>query len=59
MLQIKALFNNEYEEVFKIPRPTCAERRRFFEDLVMKQAAQPPALKNNTSEENILYIKLG
>uniref|UniRef100_A0A8C9KYL2 Bromo domain-containing protein n=1 Tax=Serinus canaria TaxID=9135 RepID=A0A8C9KYL2_SERCA len=40
--EIKALFNNEYEEVFRIPRPTCAERRRFFEDLVMKQAAQPP-----------------
>ncbi|NWZ39390.1 ATAD2 protein, partial [Brachypodius atriceps] len=46
--EIKALFNNEYEEVFRIPRPTCAERRLFFEDLVMKQAAQPPALKNNT-----------
>ncbi|NWZ68645.1 ATAD2 protein, partial [Acrocephalus arundinaceus] len=46
--EIKALFNNEYEEVFRIPRPTCTERRRFFEDLVMKQAAQPPALKNNT-----------
>ncbi|NXQ30474.1 ATAD2 protein, partial [Alaudala cheleensis] len=46
--EIKALFNNEYEEVFRIPRPTCAERRRFFEDLVMKQAAQPPPLKNNT-----------
>ncbi|NXC56331.1 ATAD2 protein, partial [Aleadryas rufinucha] len=46
--EIKTLFNNEYEEVFKIPRPTCAERRHFFEDLVMKQAAQPPALKNNT-----------
>ncbi|NXB04786.1 ATAD2 protein, partial [Cnemophilus loriae] len=45
--EIKALFNNEYEEIFRIPRPTCAERRRFFEDLVMKQAAQPPALKNN------------
>ncbi|NXR61209.1 ATAD2 protein, partial [Rhadina sibilatrix] len=45
--EIKALFNNEYEEVFRIPRPTCAERRHFFEDLVMKQAAQPPALKNN------------
>ncbi|NWT50015.1 ATAD2 protein, partial [Erythrocercus mccallii] len=45
--EIKALFNNEYEEVFRIPRPTCAERRRFFEDLVMKQAAQPPALKHN------------
>ncbi|NWV76949.1 ATAD2 protein, partial [Dasyornis broadbenti] len=45
--EIKALFNNEYEEVFRIPRPTCAERRHFFEDLVMKQAAQPPAVKNN------------
>ncbi|NWX37787.1 ATAD2 protein, partial [Notiomystis cincta] len=46
--EIKALFNNEYEEVFRIPRPTCAERRHFFEDLVMKQAAQPPALKSIT-----------
>ncbi|NXO72297.1 ATAD2 protein, partial [Phainopepla nitens] len=46
--EIKELFNNEYEEIFRIPRPTCAERRLFFEDLVMKQAAQPPALKNNT-----------
>ncbi|NWT87558.1 ATAD2 protein, partial [Lanius ludovicianus] len=45
--EIKTLFNNEYEEVFRIPRPTRAERRHFFEDLVMKQAAQPPALKNN------------
>ncbi|XP_039235783.1 ATPase family AAA domain-containing protein 2-like isoform X2 [Pipra filicauda] len=47
--EIKALFNNEYEEVFKVPRPTCAERRHFFEELVMKQAAQPPASKNNTA----------
>ncbi|NWZ74961.1 ATAD2 protein, partial [Poecile atricapillus] len=46
--EIKALFNSEYEEVFRIPRPTCVERRHFFEDLVMKQAAQPPALKNKT-----------
>ncbi|NXR35440.1 ATAD2 protein, partial [Zosterops hypoxanthus] len=46
--EVKALFNNEYEEVFRIPRPTLAERRHFFEDLVMKQAAQPPALKNST-----------
>ncbi|XP_023776654.1 ATPase family AAA domain-containing protein 2-like isoform X4 [Cyanistes caeruleus] len=47
--EIKALFNNEYEEIFRIPRPTCVERRHFFEDLVMKQAAQPPALKNKTT----------
>ncbi|XP_041892094.1 ATPase family AAA domain-containing protein 2-like [Corvus kubaryi] len=47
--EIKTLFNDEYEEVFRIPCPTCAERRHFFEDLVMKQAAQRPALKNNTT----------
>ncbi|KAJ7410396.1 hypothetical protein BTVI_53560 [Pitangus sulphuratus] len=45
--EIKALFNNNREEVFKIPRPTCAERRSFFEDLIMKQAAEPPASKTN------------
>ncbi|NXY24300.1 ATAD2 protein, partial [Atrichornis clamosus] len=45
--EIKALFNNNREEVFKIPRPTCAERRRFFQDLIMKQAAEPPASKSN------------
>ncbi|NXM71089.1 ATAD2 protein, partial [Serilophus lunatus] len=44
--KIKALFNN-HEEIFRIPRPTCAERRGFFEDLIMKQAAEPPASKNN------------
>ncbi|NWS16452.1 ATAD2 protein, partial [Pachyramphus minor] len=41
--EIKTLFNNNREDVFKIPRPTCAERRGFFEDLIMKQAAEPPA----------------
>ncbi|NXC06727.1 ATAD2 protein, partial [Orthonyx spaldingii] len=46
--EIKALFNNDHEEVFKIQWPTCAERRSFFEDLVMKQAAEPPASKNNS-----------
>ncbi|NXQ57133.1 ATAD2 protein, partial [Anthoscopus minutus] len=45
--EIKEFFNNEYEEVFRIPRPTCIERRHFFEDLIMKQAAQPPAVKSS------------
>ncbi|NXL96808.1 ATAD2 protein, partial [Tyrannus savana] len=45
--EIKVLFNNDCEEIFKIQWPTCAERRSFFEDLVMKQAAKPPASKNN------------
>ncbi|XP_032569357.1 ATPase family AAA domain-containing protein 2-like [Chiroxiphia lanceolata] len=49
--EIKALFNNNREEVFKIPRPTCAERRGFFEDLIMKQAAEPPASKTNADSQ--------
>ncbi|NWY10433.1 ATAD2 protein, partial [Aphelocoma coerulescens] len=45
--EIKALFNTNREEVFNIPRPTCAERKGFFEDLIMKQSAEPPASRNN------------
>ncbi|NWT91935.1 ATAD2 protein, partial [Urocynchramus pylzowi] len=45
--EIKTLFNTNREEVFNIPRPTCAERRGFYENLIMKQAAEPPASKNN------------
>ncbi|KFO65847.1 ATPase family AAA domain-containing protein 2, partial [Corvus brachyrhynchos] len=64
--EIKALFNKDHEEVFKIQWPTCAERRSFFEDLVMKQAqnmklfrrplevlpvAPPPKPRQLTEEE--------
>ncbi|NWS30254.1 ATAD2 protein, partial [Polioptila caerulea] len=45
--EIKTLFNTNREEVFNIPRPTCDERKGFYEDLIMKQAAEPPASKNN------------
>ncbi|NXO80783.1 ATAD2 protein, partial [Sitta europaea] len=45
--EIKTLFSTNREEVFNIPRPTCAERKEFYEDLIMKQAAEPPASKTN------------
>ncbi|NWI47025.1 ATAD2 protein, partial [Picathartes gymnocephalus] len=45
--EIKTLFNTNREEVFNIPRPTCAERKGFYEHLIMKQAAEPPAPRNN------------
>ncbi|NXQ36268.1 ATAD2 protein, partial [Alaudala cheleensis] len=45
--EIRTLFNTNREEVFHIPRPTCAERKGFYEDLIMKQAAEPPASKNS------------
>uniref|UniRef100_U3JQI9 AAA+ ATPase domain-containing protein n=1 Tax=Ficedula albicollis TaxID=59894 RepID=U3JQI9_FICAL len=55
--EIKTLFNANREEVFNIPRPTCAERKGFYEDLIMKQAAEPPTSKNNAGKD-ILLIKL-
>ncbi|XP_066171840.1 ATPase family AAA domain-containing protein 2-like [Sylvia atricapilla] len=49
--EIKTLFNANRGEVFNIPRPTCAERKGFYEDLIMKQAAVPPASKNNADSQ--------
>nr|XP_054488579.1 ATPase family AAA domain-containing protein 2-like [Agelaius phoeniceus] len=49
--EIKTLFNTNREEVFNIPRPTWAERRGFYENLIMKQAAEPPASKNNADSQ--------
>ncbi|NXI12381.1 ATAD2 protein, partial [Irena cyanogastra] len=45
--EIKTLFNTNREEVFNIPRPTSPERKGFYEDLIMKQAAEPPTSRNN------------
>ncbi|KFP74806.1 ATPase family AAA domain-containing protein 2, partial [Acanthisitta chloris] len=49
--EIKALFNNDHEEVFKIQWPTCDERKSFFEDLVMKHIAEPPAAKSRAAPQ--------
>ncbi|XP_035747464.1 ATPase family AAA domain-containing protein 2 isoform X2 [Egretta garzetta] len=46
--EIKELFMND-DEVFKVELPNNEERRMFFEDLVINQAAKPPASKNKTA----------
>ncbi|KFQ15141.1 ATPase family AAA domain-containing protein 2, partial [Leptosomus discolor] len=43
--EIKELFVND-DEVFKIQLPNMEERKMFFEDLVVNQAAKPPASNN-------------
>ncbi|XP_009879302.1 PREDICTED: ATPase family AAA domain-containing protein 2 [Charadrius vociferus] len=47
--EIKELFINDHKEVFKIQLPNKEERRAFFEDLVVNQAAKPPASKNSAA----------
>ncbi|NXW07635.1 ATAD2 protein, partial [Fregetta grallaria] len=51
--EIKELFINDYEEVFKIQLPSKEERRTFFEDLIVNQAAKPPASKNNAAWQTL------
>ncbi|NXD67273.1 ATAD2 protein, partial [Eolophus roseicapillus] len=45
--EIKDLFNDDHEEVFKIQLPDKEERGMFFEDLIVNQVAKPPAPKPN------------
>ncbi|XP_008935119.1 PREDICTED: ATPase family AAA domain-containing protein 2, partial [Merops nubicus] len=46
--EIKELFINDYE-VFKIQLPSKEERKMFFEDLVVNQAAKCPVSKNSAA----------
>ncbi|XP_055083792.1 ATPase family AAA domain-containing protein 2-like [Periophthalmus magnuspinnatus] len=41
--EIQELFRVEYREVFQVQVPTSRERRHFFEDLILNQAAKAPA----------------
>ncbi|XP_044214313.1 ATPase family AAA domain-containing protein 2-like isoform X2 [Thunnus albacares] len=43
--EVQELFRVEYGEVFLVPVPTSRERRNFFEDLILNQAAKAPASK--------------
>lgn len=43
--EIQDLFRVEYGEVFHVTVPTSRERRTFFEDLLLNQAARAPASK--------------
>ncbi|XP_049438533.1 ATPase family AAA domain-containing protein 2-like isoform X1 [Epinephelus fuscoguttatus] len=44
-VEVQELFRMEYGEVFHIKVPTSRERRNFFEDLILNQAAKAPASK--------------
>ncbi|XP_051720603.1 ATPase family AAA domain-containing protein 2-like isoform X2 [Ctenopharyngodon idella] len=43
--EVQDLFHVEYGEVFDVPLPSQEERLRFFEDLILNQAAKAPASK--------------
>ncbi|XP_077127288.1 ATPase family AAA domain-containing protein 2 isoform X1 [Ranitomeya variabilis] len=43
--ELQELFLDDYGEVFHVPIPSQQQRRAFFEDLVLNQAAKPPTSK--------------
>uniref|UniRef100_A0A3P8QRS1 ATPase family AAA domain-containing protein 2 n=1 Tax=Astatotilapia calliptera TaxID=8154 RepID=A0A3P8QRS1_ASTCA len=43
--EVQELFRLEYGEVFQVQVPTSRERRDFFEDLILNQAAKAPVSK--------------
>lgn len=49
--QVQELFRVEYGEVFHIQVPTSRERRNFFEDLILNQAAKAPVSKKKAGEK--------
>ncbi|KAM5281249.1 ATPase family AAA domain-containing protein 2 isoform 1-T1 [Ctenodactylus gundi] len=43
--EVQELFIQDYGEIFNVQLPGKEERTRFFEDLILKQAAKPPPSK--------------
>ncbi|XP_059103162.1 ATPase family AAA domain-containing protein 2 isoform X2 [Peromyscus eremicus] len=43
--QVQELFTHDYGEIFNVQLPDKEERTKFFEDLILKQAAKPPVSK--------------
>lgn len=48
--QVQALFRREYGEVVSVGAPTRQERSHFFQDLVLRQAAEALPADRKTSE---------
>ena len=58
VLQVQDLFRMEYGEVFEVPLPTRQERTRFFEDLILNQAAKAPASKRKAGWLGDIYVSV-
>uniref|UniRef100_UPI00398E417A ATPase family AAA domain-containing protein 2-like isoform X2 n=1 Tax=Pristiophorus japonicus TaxID=55135 RepID=UPI00398E417A len=43
--EVKEMFVRHYGEVFNVQLPSCEERKKFFKDLILKQAVKPPSSK--------------
>ncbi|XP_015207022.2 ATPase family AAA domain-containing protein 2B [Lepisosteus oculatus] len=47
--EVKCIFRNSYGEVLNLKRPSEEDRRKFFQDLILVQAARPPARRKKAA----------
>ncbi|KAM8953246.1 ATPase family AAA domain-containing protein 2B-like [Pelodytes ibericus] len=45
--EVRSIFRTQYKEVFNIHRPSHEDRLKFFEDLILRQAAMPSRKRKN------------
>ncbi|XP_052559918.1 ATPase family AAA domain-containing protein 2 isoform X2 [Tympanuchus pallidicinctus] len=51
--EVQTLFNSDFGEVFNIQSPSEDERKHFFEDLILNQAAKPPASRRKAAGQTL------
>uniref|UniRef100_A0A4W3HPF9 ATPase family AAA domain-containing protein 2 n=1 Tax=Callorhinchus milii TaxID=7868 RepID=A0A4W3HPF9_CALMI len=54
--EVKEMFLCHYGEVFNVQLPGSEERKKFFEDLILRQAAKPPSSKRKASKLRALEV---
>ncbi|KAM8792412.1 ATPase family AAA domain-containing protein 2-like [Eudromia elegans] len=56
--EVQELFIEDYGEVFHTQLPTKEERRNFFEDLILNQAAKPPVSRKEAAWQALEVLPL-
>ncbi|KAM8794611.1 ATPase family AAA domain-containing protein 2-like [Eudromia elegans] len=56
--EVQELFIEDYGEVFHTRLPTKEERRNFFEDLILNQAAKPPVARKEAAWQALEVLPL-
>ncbi|KAM8796701.1 ATPase family AAA domain-containing protein 2-like [Eudromia elegans] len=56
--EVQELFIEDYGEVFHTRLPTKEERRNFFEDLILNQAAKPPVSRKEAAWQALEVLPL-
>uniref|UniRef100_A0A8C9W5W2 ATPase family AAA domain-containing protein 2 n=1 Tax=Scleropages formosus TaxID=113540 RepID=A0A8C9W5W2_SCLFO len=49
--EVKCIFRTRYGEVVNLKRPSKEDRRKFFRDLILVQAARAPARRKKTTQQ--------